>query len=69
MILIDNKQSATFHIADVIIPSAITGIECGGLAFRLDHVPVELQKIISPPSRISSDEEILTELIKRITKH
>ncbi|MFW9866425.1 MAG: formylmethanofuran dehydrogenase subunit B [Candidatus Thorarchaeota archaeon] len=69
MILIDNKQSATFHIADVIIPSAITGIECGGLAYRLDHVPVELHKIVNPPSRISSDEEILTELIKRITKH
>ena len=66
MILIDNKQSGTFHVADVIIPSAITGIECGGLAYRLDHVPVELHKIINPPSTISSDEEILTELIKRI---
>ena len=66
IILIDNKMSASFHVADVIIPSAITGIECGGLAYRLDHVPLELEKIVNPPSKISSDEEILIELIKKI---
>ena len=34
LILIDNKQSATSYVADITLPSAITGIECGGLAFR-----------------------------------
>ncbi|MHA2391119.1 MAG: formylmethanofuran dehydrogenase subunit B [Promethearchaeota archaeon] len=66
LILIDNKRSATSIVADVIIPSNITGIESGGLAYRLDHVPVELQKIVNPPNNISSDEEILTNLIERI---
>ena len=63
LILIDNKQSATSQVADIIIPSAITGIESGGLAYRLDHVPIELKKIINPPNNILSDEEILTKFM------
>ncbi|MFX1380693.1 MAG: formylmethanofuran dehydrogenase subunit B [Promethearchaeota archaeon] len=63
LILIDNKQSATSYIADIIIPSAITGIECGGLAYRIDHVPIELKKILNPPSNIHNDEEILSKII------
>jgi len=67
IIVIDNKKSATSDVADLFLPSAITGIECGGLAYRLDHIPIELQKIIEPPNNIPSDEEILTELLKRLT--
>ncbi|MFX0135997.1 MAG: formylmethanofuran dehydrogenase subunit B [Candidatus Hodarchaeota archaeon] len=63
IILIDNKRSATSYMADVMIPSAITGIECGGLAYRIDHVPIELKKILNPPSNIHSDEEILSKFI------
>ena len=63
LILIDNKQSATSHVADIIIPSAITGIESGGLAYRLDHIPIELNEIIKPPNNILSDQEILTKII------
>jgi len=63
IILIDNKQSATAQVADVVIPSAITGIESGGLAYRIDHVPIELKKILNPPNNILSDKEILNKLI------
>jgi len=63
LILIDNKQSATSYVADIVIPSAITGIESGGLAYRLDHIPIELKKIIKPPNDILSDEEILTKIM------
>ncbi|MHA1915166.1 MAG: formylmethanofuran dehydrogenase subunit B [Promethearchaeota archaeon] len=63
IILIDNKKSATFNFANVIIPSTITGIESGGLAYRLDHVPVQLNKVVNPPQNIISDEEILSKLI------
>ncbi|MFX1409807.1 MAG: formylmethanofuran dehydrogenase subunit B [Promethearchaeota archaeon] len=66
LILIDNKQSATSTLADVILPSAITGIESGGLAFRIDHVPIELKKIVNPPSNIFSDEEILNRMIEKL---
>ncbi len=66
LILIDNKKSATSKVADIIIPSAITGIECRGLAFRLDHIPLELEKIVNPPDNIFSDEEILNKIIERL---
>ncbi len=64
LILIDNKKSATSNFADVFLPTAITGIESNGLAFRLDHVPIELHKVINPPNNLPSDEEILNNLIK-----
>ncbi|MFX1279138.1 MAG: formylmethanofuran dehydrogenase subunit B [Promethearchaeota archaeon] len=66
LILIDNKKSATSSIADLIIPSAITGIETGGLAYRLDLIPIELKQYLKPPSNIVSDEEILSQLINGI---
>jgi formylmethanofuran dehydrogenase subunit B len=66
LILIDNKQSASSLAADVIIPSAITGIECGGLVYRLDHVPIELKKILNPPSDILCDVEILNNILNKL---
>jgi formylmethanofuran dehydrogenase subunit B len=66
LILIDNKISATYHLAEVILPTAITGIECEGLAYRLDQVPIELKKIVNPPSNIPSDEALLLELITKL---
>ncbi len=67
IILIDNQMTATAKIADIILPTAITGIECGGLAFRLDQVPIQLEKIIDPPSNLSSDVELLNKIISKLT--
>lgn len=66
IIVIDNKKSATVDVADLFLPSAITGIECEGLAYRLDNVPIQLQKILNPPNNVPSDEVILKELINRL---
>ena len=66
IILIDNRNSATYQLASIVLPTAITGIECSGLAFRLDHIPLELKKIINPPSKIPSDEEILIQIIQKL---
>lgn len=66
IILIDNHYTATAYLADVILPTAITGIECSGLAYRLDHVPLKLKKIINPPSKIYTDEELLDQIIQLI---
>jgi formylmethanofuran dehydrogenase subunit B len=68
IILIDNRKSGVSQIADVVLPTAITGIECNGLAYRLDQVPVELKKIINPPSNIPSDEELLDQIIEKLEK-
>ncbi len=66
LILIDNHSSATSRIADVVLPTTITGIESGGLVYRIDQVPVELKKILNPPNNIPSDEELLNQLIKKL---
>ncbi len=62
LILIDNHNTATSQIAEVVLPTTITGIESGGLAYRLDQVPIELNKIINPPNNLPSDEELLNQL-------
>lgn len=62
LIVIDNHYTATSYIAEVVLPTAITGIESGGLAYRLDQVPIELNKIINPPNNLPSDEELLNQL-------
>ena len=66
IICIDNRKSATSDIADVILPSAITGIECEGLAYRFDHVPIQLKKVLNPPKGVLSDEEILNQIIQKL---
>ncbi|MFX0069599.1 MAG: formylmethanofuran dehydrogenase subunit B [Candidatus Hermodarchaeota archaeon] len=66
IITIDNRKSATTHIADIVLPTAITGIEVGGLVYRLDQVPIELDKILDPPSGIPSDEELLEKIIQKL---
>ena len=66
LILIDNHNSATSRVADVVLPTAITGIESSGLAYRIDQVPVELKKILNPPNNIPSDEELLNQLITKL---
>jgi formylmethanofuran dehydrogenase subunit B len=68
LILIDNHNTATSHIADVVLPTAITGIESSGLAYRLDQVPIELNKIIDPPNNLPSDEELLNKLYGLLTQ-
>lgn len=66
IILIDNKISGTYYLADLILPTAVTGVETDGLAFRFDHVPIELKKIRNPPIEIPSDEELLDKIINRL---
>lgn len=66
IIVVDNHKSATGNIADVLLPTAITGIECEGLAYRLDFVPIQLQKVLNPPSKVPSDYELLNQIITLI---
>ncbi|MHA1987850.1 MAG: formylmethanofuran dehydrogenase subunit B [Promethearchaeota archaeon] len=69
LILIDNNKSATSMIANIVIPSNITGIESEGLTYRLDHVPIQLKKLVNPPNNILSDAEILSKLIERLNSN
>ena len=53
-------------MADVVIPSAIVGIEIEGTAYRMDRVPLPLKKVVQPPNGILSDEEILSKILKEV---
>ncbi|MFX1252012.1 MAG: formylmethanofuran dehydrogenase subunit B [Promethearchaeota archaeon] len=58
--------SPTVEIADVVIPTTITGVDQSGTAYRMDGVPLFLKKIVDPPEGVLSDHEILTRLLSRI---
>jgi formylmethanofuran dehydrogenase subunit B len=66
LIVIDPHMNATSQVADIVFPSAFVGIEAAGTAYRMDHVPLPLKKIVSPPKGIMSDEEILKKILGRI---
>jgi formylmethanofuran dehydrogenase subunit B len=53
-------------MADVVIPSAIVGIEIEGTAYRMDRVPLPLKRVVQPPNGILSDEEILSKILEEV---
>jgi formylmethanofuran dehydrogenase subunit B len=66
LIVIDPHMNATSMLADVLIPSAFVGIEVDGTAYRMDHVPLPLKKVVEPPSGILPDEEILRKILDEV---
>jgi formylmethanofuran dehydrogenase subunit B len=68
LIVIDPHMNATAQMADVVIPSAFVGIEAGGTAYRMDHVPIPLKKVVDPPPGILPDEEILMGILTEVRK-
>ncbi|MGB9683918.1 MAG: formylmethanofuran dehydrogenase subunit B [Candidatus Bathyarchaeales archaeon] len=68
LIVIDPHMNVTAQMADVLIPSAFVGIEASGTAYRMDHVPIPLKKVVNPPRGILPDEEILRRILAEIRK-
>ncbi|MDI6805970.1 MAG: formylmethanofuran dehydrogenase subunit B, partial [Candidatus Bathyarchaeia archaeon] len=68
LIVIDPHMNATAQLADVVLPSSFVGIEAGGTAYRMDHVPLPLKKVVDPPRGILSDEEILRRILAEVRK-
>ncbi|MDH5438914.1 MAG: hypothetical protein OEX76_08475 [Candidatus Bathyarchaeota archaeon] len=68
LIAIDPEVTPTTLMADVVFPSAFVGIEVEGTAYRMDHVPLPLKKIVEPPKTCLSDEEILQRILHKVRK-
>jgi formylmethanofuran dehydrogenase subunit B len=68
LIVIDPHMNATAQMADVVLPSAFVGIEAGGTAYRMDHVPLPLKKVVEPPRGVLPDEEILRRILLEVRK-
>ena len=64
VICIDPCITLTSKIAGVTIPCAVSGVESGGSAVRMDGKVVELTKILE--TGYLSDEEILTRLLEAL---
>jgi formylmethanofuran dehydrogenase subunit B len=64
MIAIDPRRSLTTDAAQVVIPSAMSGLEAGGSAIRMDGVRIEFEPITK--SDLLSDEQILTRIKEEI---
>jgi formylmethanofuran dehydrogenase subunit B len=68
LIVIDPHISPTSLMADVVIPSTFVGIETEGIAYRMDHIPLPMKKIVDGPKGILSDTEILTQITREVHK-
>jgi len=68
LIAIDPEVTPTTLEADVVFPSALVGIEAEGTAYRMDHVPLPLKKIVEPPRTCLPDEEILQRILDKVRK-
>ncbi len=66
LIVVDPFMSLTAKIANILIPSAIAGVEVEGSAYRMDSIPLRLKKIVDPPEGILSDEEILKRILEKV---
>ncbi|MDD5615263.1 MAG: formylmethanofuran dehydrogenase subunit B [Candidatus Methanoperedens sp.] len=62
VICIDPCVTLTSKIAAVTIPSAASGLECGGSAVRMDGKVIELSKVVE--NSYLTDEQILTRLME-----
>jgi formylmethanofuran dehydrogenase subunit B len=66
LIVISPDMNCTARLGDVVIPTQWYGIECAGTAYRMDHVPISLQKIVEPPKHILNDEQILQRILEEV---
>lgn len=63
VVQIDPYENPTTLMADVVIPSAIAGVEAEGTAYRMDGLALRMKKLVSSP--YPSDEEILKGILER----
>jgi formylmethanofuran dehydrogenase subunit B len=68
IINLDPKLNMTSLLAEVNIPTAISGIECDGAAVRMDGLPLYLKKVVKPLSGVLPDREVLKLLFERLRR-
>ena len=66
MIVIDPHMNCTSMLGDVVFPTQWCGIEYEGTAYRMDHVPIMLRKVVEPPKGILNDEQILEKILAEV---
>ena len=68
IIVLETKRTPTSEVAEVVIPSAILGVEAAGTIYRIDGVALEAKRVIDPPLGVRPDVETLDAIIKRVKR-
>lgn len=66
VVQIDPFPNPTTLFADVVIPTAVCGIEAEGTAYRMDGLSLRMKKVVD--SRYPTDEEALREILDRVRR-
>jgi formylmethanofuran dehydrogenase subunit B len=66
LITINPDWNAISRLGDVVFPTQWCGIEYAGTAYRMDHVPIMLRKVVEPPPGILNDEELLEKILAEV---
>jgi len=65
LIAVDPKESDTTRVARVVIPAAQAAVAADGVAYRMDHIPLPMKKVVESP--YPSDREILQRIITGVS--
>ncbi len=65
VVQIDPCLNCTSAFADIQIPVAITGIETGGTAYRMDGIPLRMKKIID--TEFLNDTQVINRIYEKIS--
>jgi len=67
VISIDIAPCPTTMLSDVVLPGVIAGMESEGTFYRMDHVPLRVNKFTDPPFDFTkSDADTLKQLLEKI---
>lgn len=66
VIQIDPYKNPTTMLAEVVIPSAVSGIEAEGTAYRMDGVSLRMRKLVD--SSYPSDESVLSNILESVKR-
>jgi formylmethanofuran dehydrogenase subunit B len=66
VIQIDPYENPTTLLAEVVIPSAIAGVEVEGTAYRMDGMALRMKKLVE--SSYPSDEEIMVGIFESVKR-
>jgi formylmethanofuran dehydrogenase subunit B len=66
LITINPDMNAISRLGDVVFPTQWCGIEYEGTAYRMDHVPIMLRKVVEPPPGVLNDEQLLKRILDEV---
>ncbi len=66
IITINPDMNAISRLGDVVFPTQWCGIEYEGTAYRMDHVPIMLRKVVEAPKGILNDEQLLKRILDEV---